>query len=86
MGICEHADAAAFVEGGHRIAIEGEMPINTGGGQLSAGRLHAYGQLHEACTQLWQRGGDRQVAGDLRVSANSTAGGPMAGCMLLVRE
>lgn len=86
MGICDHADAAAFVEGGTRIALEGEMPINTGGGQLSAGRLHAYGQLHEACTQLWGRGGDRQVAGDVRVSANCTAGGPLAGAMLLVRE
>jgi len=86
MGICEHGDAAAFIEGGQRIALEGEMPINTGGGQLSAGRLHAYGQLHEACVQLWGRGGERQVAGDIRVSANCTAGGPMAGCMLLVRE
>lgn len=86
MGICEHGDAAAFVEGGQRIALEGEMPINTGGGQLSAGRLHAYGQLHEACVQLWGRGGARQVAGDIRVSANCTAGGPMAGCMLMVRE
>jgi acetyl-CoA acetyltransferase len=86
MGICDHADAAAFVEGGTRIALEGEMPINTGGGQLSAGRLHAYGQLHEACTQLWGRGGERQVPGDVRVSANCTAGGPLAGCMLLVRE
>ncbi len=86
MGICEHGDAAAFVEGGTRIALEGEIPINTGGGQLSAGRLHGYGQLHEAITQLWRRGGLRQVRKDVRVSASCTAGGPMGGCMLLVRE
>lgn len=86
MGICQPGEAGAFVEGGRRIALEGEMPINTGGGQLSAGRLHAYGQLHESCVQLWGRGGERQVPKDVRVSANCTAGGPMAGCMLLVRE
>lgn len=86
LGLCEHGEAADFVEGGKRIAIDGEMPINTGGGQLSAGRLHGYGQLHEACIQLWNRGGSRQVPGDLRVSANTTAGGPLAGCMLLVKE
>src|SRR3546814_7846877 len=77
MGICQPGEAGAFVEGGRRIALEGEMPINTGGGQLSAGRLHAYGQLHESCVQLWGRGGERQVPKDVRVSANCTAGGPM---------
>jgi hypothetical protein len=48
--------------------------------------MHAYGQVHEACVQLWGRGADRQVSGDPRVAALSTAGGPLAGCFLLVRE
>lgn len=61
LGFCGRHEGAAFVEGGHRIARHGELPINTGGGQLSAGRLHGYGGLYEAYLQLRGRGGDRQV-------------------------
>lgn len=85
FGFCKRFEAGAFIEGGHRIALDGELPINTNGGALSAGRMHAYGQVHEACVQLWGRGGERQVKGDPAVAALSTAGGPLAGCFLLVR-
>lgn len=85
-GFCNPGEENAFVGDGSRIALEGQLPINTDGGQLSMGRMHGYGQLHEAATQLWRRGGARQVAKDLQVSINSTAGGPLGGCMLLVRE
>ncbi|MET0361569.1 MAG: thiolase family protein [Sphingobium sp.] len=86
FGFCKRYEAGDFLEGGHRIALDGELPINTNGGALSAGRMHAYGQVHEACTQLWGRGDARQVKGDPRVAALSTAGGPLAGCFLLARE
>jgi len=86
FGFCERFEAPAFIEGGTRIALDGELPINTSGGQLSAGRLHGYGQVHEACEQLWGRAGDRQVPGTPRIAVCSTAGGPLAGCMLLMRE
>ncbi|MCK9541265.1 MAG: thiolase family protein [Novosphingobium sp.] len=86
FGFCKRYEAGGFLEGGHRIALDGELPINTNGGALSAGRMHAYGQIHEACVQLWGRGEARQVKGDPRVAALSTAGGPLAGCFLLVRE
>jgi acetyl-CoA acetyltransferase len=86
FGFCGRYEAPAFVEGGRRIALDGDLPINTSGGQLSAGRLHGYGQVHEAATQLWGRAGDRQVPGDPGVAVTSTAGGPLAGCILLVRE
>lgn len=87
FGFCKRYEAKDFLEdGGRRIALDGELPINTNGGALSAGRMHAYGQVHEACTQLWGRGGARQVQGEPRVAALSTAGGPLAGCFLLVRE
>ena len=86
LGVCERYGAKDFIEGGHRIALDGEFPINTKGGALSAGRMHAYGQVHEACTQLWGLGGDRQVKGDPKVAVMTTAGGPLAGCFLLARD
>lgn len=86
FGFCKRYEAGDFIEGGRRIALDGELPINTNGGALSAGRMHAYGQVHEACVQLWGRGGERQVKGGPTVAALSTAGGPLAGCFLLVRE
>lgn len=86
FGFCGRYEAGAFVENGRRIALDGELPINTNGGALSAGRMHAYGQVHEACVQLWGRGGQRQIKGDPKVAALSTAGGPLGGCMLLVRD
>lgn len=86
FGFCERYGAKDFIEGGRRIALDGELPVNTGGGALSGGRLHAYGAVWEGCMQLWGRGGERQVMGNPRVVATSTSGGPLAGAMLLVHE
>jgi acetyl-CoA acetyltransferase len=83
LGFCAHGDAGRYVEGGERIALEGERPLNTQGGQLSAGRLHGVGFLHEACVQLWREGGDRQVAKNLEVAVAGAGGGPIAGCILV---
>lgn len=86
MGFCERGEATAFVDGGTRIALDGELPINTSGGQLSFGRLHGMGLVHEACIQLLQRGGDRQVPGEPRVALVTNGGGPVASAVLLVRQ
>lgn len=86
LGFCQVGEGGRFLEGGSRIARDGELPINTHGGQLSAGRLHGYGFLHEACVQLWGEGGERQVAGAPRVAVAAAGGGNTCGCMLLVRE
>lgn len=85
FGFCKRNEAGEFIGDGKRIALEGELPLNTNGGALSAGRMHAYGQVHEACVQLWGRGEARQVPDQPRVAALSTAGGPLAGAFLLVR-
>lgn len=84
LGLVGPGEAAAFVEGGQRIAIDGELPLNTGGGQLSAGRFHGYGHSYEACVQLWRRGGGRQVK-DARTCLVAN-GGYGYGAMLLRRD
>jgi acetyl-CoA acetyltransferase len=88
LGFCAPGEGGAFIDGGANIALEGLIPLNTHGGQLSAGRLHGYGFLHEACTQLWGRGGDRQVVkrgGDPETAVVGAGGGPLGGCLLLSR-
>jgi acetyl-CoA acetyltransferase len=85
LGFCGKGESGPFIEGGERIAPGGEIPLNTQGGQLSAGRLHGYGFLHEACVQLWGEGGERQVPGSPEVAVAAAGGGPLAGCMLLTR-
>jgi len=85
LGFCKRGEAAAFVEGGQRIALDGELPLHTGGGQLSAGRLHGLGHVHEAVLQLRGQAGERQVKHDPRVAVVSNGGGPIASAALLVR-
>jgi acetyl-CoA acetyltransferase len=84
LQFCARGEAGAFVEGGRRIALDGELPMNTSGGQLSAGRLHGFGHTHEACMQLWNRAGGRQVSGArVALSCNGAYG---LGCMVLTRQ
>jgi acetyl-CoA acetyltransferase len=87
LGFCGKGESGAFVEGGQRIARDGELPLNTHGGQLSAGRLHGFGHIHEACLQLRGEAGEHQVPGKQpEVAAVANGGGPIAGAMLLIRE
>jgi acetyl-CoA acetyltransferase len=86
LGFCGKGEGGPFVEGGRRIALDGELPLNTNGGQLSAGRLHGFGFIHEACVQLRGEGGDRQVPRPVEVAAVANGGGPVAGALLLTRE
>ncbi|MGZ4515522.1 MAG: thiolase family protein [Mycobacterium sp.] len=83
LGICGDGEAGPYVEGGARIARDGELPLNTYGGQLSAGRMHGYWALHEGCLQLRGEAGERQVSQRPDVGVVSVGGGPVAGCMLL---
>ena len=83
LGFCRRGESGPFVEGGARIGLAGELPLNPHGGQLSAGRLHGFGFLHEAVVQLRGDGGERQVPGRPEVAAVAAGGGPLGGCLLL---
>ncbi len=81
LGFCGVGEAGDFLSDPGRIALGGQLPLNTFGGQLSAGRTHGYGFLHEAVVQLRGDGGERQVTG-AEVGVVSTGGGTPGGCFL----
>jgi acetyl-CoA acetyltransferase len=89
LGFCGRGESGPFIEGGANIARDGLLPLNTAGGQLSGGRLHGFGLIHEACVQLRGEGGERQVVRPggraVEVAAVANGGGPIAGSMLLTR-
>jgi len=63
LGFCEKGKGGQFIDK-HDITFKGDFPINTGGGQLSAGQPSGAGSmLHvvEAVRQLKHEAGDRQV-------------------------
>jgi acetyl-CoA acetyltransferase/uncharacterized OB-fold protein len=82
LGFCGIGEAKDFLDGGKNIARDGQLPLNTHGGQLSHGRTHGMGLLHEAITQLRGEAGDRQVAG-ARVGVVSSGGLTPSGVLLL---
>lgn len=86
LQLCEIGGSGDFIDGGKNIAREGPLPLNTHGGQLSAGRLHGYGFLHEGATQMWGQAGDRQLATPPEVGIIGAGGGNTCGALLLVRE
>jgi acetyl-CoA acetyltransferase len=83
LGFCGIGEAKDFLAGGQNIARDGGvLALNTHGGQLSAGRTHGMGLMHEAITQLRGDGGDRQVK-NARVGVVSSGGLTPSGALLL---
>lgn len=74
LGFCGRGEAFEFIQDG-RIALEGQLPVNTFGGQLGEGRLHGIGHLAEAIRQAAGTAGDRQVPG---VGVSVAALGPLS--------
>lgn len=83
LGFCGEGESGAFIEGGSRIALDGELPLNTNGGQLSEGRMHGFGHLHEAVLQLRGQADARQVKTQPKVSVVGNGGGSLGGAVLL---
>ena len=83
LGFCGQGDGGPVLAAGRPMVGGGELPLNTHGGQLSAGRLHGYGFLHEACMQLWGEAGERQLDRRPEVAVAAAGGGPLAASLLL---
>jgi acetyl-CoA acetyltransferase len=86
LGFCDFGEGGRFIEGGTRIALDGELPMNTGGGQLGWGRLHGFGFAYESVVQLRGQGAARQIPGDPKVAVATSGGGPMAAALLLAKD
>ena len=85
LGFCGLGEAKDWIDGGRRIALEGDVPVNPHGGQLSEGRTHGFGFLYEAVAQLRHDAGERQVAG-ATTAVVTTGGGTPSGVLLLRRH
>ncbi|HNI36453.1 MAG TPA: OB-fold domain-containing protein, partial [Microthrixaceae bacterium] len=82
LGFCGLGEAKDWIDGGRTIALDGPVPVNPHGGQLSEGRTHGFGFLHEAVLQLRGEAGERQVA-DANTAVVTTGGGTPSGVLLL---
>ena len=65
-GFCKEGEALDFIQDG-RIELDGDLPLNTFGGSLSAGRIHGLWQIIEGALQVSGRAGTNQVK-DAKVS------------------
>jgi acetyl-CoA acetyltransferase/uncharacterized OB-fold protein len=82
LGFCGIGEAKDFLDGGKAITRDGEIPLNTHGGQLSHGRTHGMGLIHEAVVQLRGEAGERQVD-NARVAVVSSGGLTPSGAILM---
>jgi len=85
LGFCELGEAKDWLDGGRRIALDGDLPVNPHGGQLSEGRTHGYGFLYEAVAQLRGDADERQVA-NAETAVVTSGGGTPSGVLLLQRD
>ncbi len=85
LGFCGFGEAYDWLDGGRRIALDGELPVNPHGGQLSEGRTHGFGFIYEAVQQLRHSAGERQVK-DAKTAVVTSGGGTPSGVLLLQRK
>jgi acetyl-CoA acetyltransferase/uncharacterized OB-fold protein len=84
LGFCGFGEAWDWLDGGRRIALDGDLPVNPHGGQLSEGRTHGFGFVYEAIQQLRHDAGERQVR-NARTAVVTSGGGTPSGVLLLQR-
>ena len=86
LGFCGLGEATDWLDGGKRIALDGDLPVNPHGGQLSEGRTHGFGFLYEAVTQLRHEADGRQVANATTAVVTSGGGTPSSVLLLQTRR
>ncbi|MGO9857433.1 MAG: thiolase C-terminal domain-containing protein [Acidimicrobiales bacterium] len=84
LGFCGFGEAWDWLDGGRRIALDGDVPVNPHGGQLSEGRTHGFGFVYEAVLQLRHDAGDRQID-EATTAVVTSGGGTPSGVLLLQR-
>jgi acetyl-CoA acetyltransferase len=84
LGFCGFGEAQDWIDGGATIALDGKLPLNPHGGQLSEGRTHGMGFFYEAVTQLRGDAGERQVR-DATTAIVSSGGGTPSSAVILQR-
>ena len=77
MGFCGHGEAGPFLEGGDNIALDGVIPLNTHGGQLSAGRLHGVRVPSRGVCPAARGGGSSSGLGRPRGGGGRSRGWPV---------
>ncbi|MDF2115448.1 thiolase family protein [Roseiarcaceae bacterium H3SJ34-1] len=80
LGFCKQGEGAAFIRE-HEFNHLGDLPLNTGGGQISAGQVGLAGggtNLVEAVRQLFGAGGKRQVKNTKNALVTGIGGIPYA--------
>jgi acetyl-CoA acetyltransferase len=85
LGFCGVGEAFEFIQDG-RIALDGELPLNTSGGSLGMGRLHGPPQVIESVLQLQGRAGARQVPNPRITLAQTGSTFAAAGAMILTND
>jgi acetyl-CoA acetyltransferase len=85
LGFCGRGEFGDWIGDGSRIGPGGDLPMNTAGGQLAEGRLHALGFLNEAVLQLRGACDVRQVP-DASVAVVASGLYPQCGAMVLTTE
>lgn len=85
LGFCGFGEAKDWLDGGRRIALDGDLPVNPHGGQLSEGRTHGFGFLYEAIAQLRNDAGERQVP-NAKTAVVTSGGGTPSSALLLQRD